>query len=63
MVGNSWYDALSKVLTATILIRNRIYKSKYKDKMDQDAATEVPEKKPRNKSRTRTMFGRIKSHG
>ena len=43
----------------------RIYKPKYADSNDDDrsgrAAKPTPEKKPRDKSRTRTLFSRKKS--
>jgi TPR repeat protein len=59
MVGNSWCVLLCNV-REQLLTLHRIYKNKYKDN-DQDIATEVSGKKTRNKSRTRTMFGRMKS--
>ena len=45
---------------------NRIYKSKYDEKEDDEragrgATKAAGEKKPRDKSRTRTLFGRKKS--
>jgi hypothetical protein len=38
----------------------RIYKSKYKDKNEVKESAQPDEKQPRNKSRTRSIFGRRK---
>lgn len=67
MVGNSWYVMRCMFLPLVFNVcRCRIYKPKYAD--DSDNRQERPstkqttaEKQPRDKSRTRTLFGRKKS--
>ncbi|MCJ1396977.1 hypothetical protein MMC11_000169 [Xylographa trunciseda] len=71
MVGNSWYGCSPKAASMPRLTRSRtnpllrIYKPKYADdsadRSGRAAHTTTAEKKSRDKSRTRTLFGRKKS--
>ena len=67
MVGNSWFvpPHLTLLEKGARLIGSRIYKPKYadgsNDRQGRGVKPTTPEKKPRDKSRTRTIFGRKKS--
>lgn len=67
MVGNSWYVLIKRTGIPLTGFLNRIYKPKYaddsNDRQARPAKQSTPERKTRDKSRTRTIFGRKKSIG